>query len=438
MIGTLAVILLIAGFIGSSEYFSKLAQAEKRWEYIAFSAILGGLFGIYGNLAGFSYNGAIISVRDMGPMLAGYISGPGGGLLAGLIAGLHRLMMGGITAEACVVATCSIGLICGFISERKNEFIAVPHRAFILSALMETFHLGIVLLMVKPYETALDIVNSIATPFIISNAVGFLLMVVIINHTKKQREVMLERNRLQSELEVGSVIQHSLLPHITEEYPGISTLDIAASMEAAKKVGGDFYDLFFVDSSHLAFLIGDVSGKGIPAALFMANSKITLQNCIRDIPKLSVAMETANNSLCARNDAEMFVTLWAGVLDISTNECTYVCAGHNPPVIISDGTPEYLRTKNDLVMAAIEGSSYQEHSFRLKKGDVLYLYTDGVTEADNAAHEQYGEERLLECLKEIGNSDSEQINERVKESVARFVNGNSQFDDMSMLCFRIK
>ncbi|MBR0120939.1 MAG: SpoIIE family protein phosphatase, partial [Clostridia bacterium] len=277
MVGTLAVILVVAAFIGGSELLIKFTDEKRAWKYSIIAGVLGGVFGVYGNISGVSFNGAVISVRDIGPMLAGFTGGPIGGLIAGLVAGLHRLFMGGITAQACVVATCSIGLICGFISQKYRKIVEKPGWAVVIGSVMEAFHLSIVLAMVKPFETALDIVRHIAIPFILVNAIGFTMMITIITYTERQRKLALERSRLQSELEVANVIQHSLLPVINESYPGREEIDVSAFMEAAKEVGGDFYDTFFVDKNHIAFVIGDVSGKGVPAALFMASSKIILQ-----------------------------------------------------------------------------------------------------------------------------------------------------------------
>ena len=436
MIGTLAVILVISAFIGGSDVLPKCTKGEKRYVYSAIVGLLGGIFGIYGNISGFELNGAVISVRDIGPMLAGFTGGPLGGLIAGLLAGLLRMTMGGITAEACIVATICIGVICGFVSLKWRDFVVKPYFAFLLSALMEAFHLGVVLIMVRPFETALDIVKQIAVPFIVVNSLGFVLMIIIMTYTEKQRTLALERSRLQSELSVANVIQHSLLPQINDDYPGCKELDIGASMEAAKEVGGDFYDVFFVDNSHLAFVIGDVSGKGVPAALFMASSKITLQNCIRDIHNLPEAIETANNVLCARNEAEMFVTLWVGILDIANGELKFISAGHNPPVLLHDNKPEYLKRKNCFVLAGMEGAKYREQSIQLESGDLVYLYTDGVTEAEDASHNLFGEDRLIKCFENNSSCKSAEIIDKVKASVDVFVNGNSQFDDMTMLCFK--
>ena len=436
MIGTLAVILVVSAFIGGSDILSKFIKTEKRRKYSIIVGVLGGVFGIYGNISGFDLNGAVISVRDIGPMLAGFTGGPAGGLIAGMIAGIHRLTMGGVTAQACVVATCCIGLICGAVSKKWYKYIVKPYFALLLSALMEVFHLSIVLIMVKPFETALDIVRQIALPFIAVNALGFVLMIIIMTYTEKQRNLAIERSRLRSELEVANVIQHSLLPLINENYPGCKEIDVSAFMETAKEVGGDFYDVFYVDSNHLAFVIGDVSGKGVPAALFMASSKITLQNCIRDIPDLSEAVETANNALCARNEAEMFVTIWVGILDFTSGTLDFVSAGHNPPVLLSNNKAEFLKIKNGFVLAGMDNMKYKKHSVQLDKGDTICLYTDGVTEAEDKKHQLFGEVRLLKSFENNSKNSPAEIIENVRKAVDSFINGNSQFDDMTMLCFK--
>lgn len=437
LIGTLAVILVVSSFISGSDLLTRYVDNKKRWLSILFTGIIGGIFGIYGNISGFDFNGAIISVRDIGPMLSGFTFGPISGLIAGAIAGIHRLTMGGLTAKACVVATCLIGLICGFISIKWHKLISKPLFALLLSALMEVLHLTIVLIMVKPFETALDIVKSIALPFVVVNSLGFALMIIIMNYIEKQHDISIERSRLKSELEIANVIQHSLLPYINDDYPGLKEIEVAGFMEAAKDVGGDFYDIFFVDNKHIAFLIGDVSGKGVPAALFMASAKIILQNCIRDSQNLGKAIEIANNVLCSRNEAGMFVTLWVGILNIENGELKFVSAGHNPPILVSDKLVSYLKYKNGFVLAGIENMKYEEQIINLKKDDLIFLYTDGVTEADNKNHELFSEERLLNCFNNKNNNPQEAIDE-VKKAVDLFIDGNNQFDDMTMFCLKWK
>ncbi len=441
MIGTLSVILLIAAFIGGSDVLAKLFGSQKGVKYALVMGVMGGIFGIYGTMSGIELRGAIISVRDIGPMLAGFTGGPIGGLVAGVIAGLHRFLVGSRATEtavtvtyACIIATVCIGLMCGLLSNKFRSRLIKPWWAFLIGVVMEVFHLSLVLLIVKPFDAALDIVKTIALPFILVNALGFTLMISMIVYIEKQREITLERSRLKTELEVATVIQHSLLPPITEKYPGRSEVAIAASMDPAKEVGGDFYDVFFVDKDRLAVVVADVSGKGIPAALFMATAKTTLQNCVRDYPSLSEAVSTANESLCSNNTAEMFVTAWIGVLELTTGRLSFICAGHNPPVLVSGGKAEYIKQRSGFVLAGMEGVRYRELSLDLKKGDKLFLYTDGVTEAENSAHELLGEDRLAACLEECASATPQDTLSAAKAAIDRHVNGFEQFDDITMLC----
>ena len=245
-------------------------------------------------------------------------------------------------------------------------------------------------------------------------------------------------SRIDEELAFAKNIQQSALPSVFPPYPDRKDFSLYASMDTAKEVGGDFYDVFYVDSTHLAFVIGDVSGKGVPAALFMASSKIVLQNCVRDVPELAEAVAAANNALCARNEAEMFVTIWVGVLDLESGELKFVSAGHNPAVLLRDGKPEYLRIRNGFVLGGMENMRYKVNTVSLSEGDMVYLYTDGVTEAEDAKHNLFGEDRLLECFEGKSESGTADMIDNVKKSVEIFINGNSQFDDMTMLCFKWK
>ena len=436
LIGTLAVILLVGVYAGSTQIMKGYIGKRKNWKFICIAGLFGGVFGIYGNISGFDLSGAVISVRDIGPMLAGFIGGPVSGLIAGVIAGVHRLFMGGITAAACVTATTLIGLICGLISRFFPGVLKNSEWVFLIGALMESMHLCIVLLMVKPFSTASDIVRQIALPFIVVNAIGIALMMGIIHFIENQQELSIERERMRSELEVANVIQHSLLPTLNDRYPGREEISVRGTMDAAKDVGGDFYDVFFVDDDRVAFLIGDVSGKGVPAALFMVTSKIILQNCVRNTRTLSEALYIANNALCERNEADMFVTVWAGVLDLKTGEVTYVSAGHNPPVLIRGGEPQYLKSRSNFVLGGMENVRYAESSLWMSEGDVFFLYTDGVTESSSKENGLFGEDRLLACLAEHADSDVQSILDGVRKAVDGFVQDNEQFDDLTMLCLK--
>ncbi len=437
MIETLAVMLVMALFLGSGKLYGKFFGEKRSIKYSIIAGLFGGLLAIYGNLAAVQTSGgALVSVRDMGPMIAGFAGGPIGGVIAGIIAGVHRFTMGGVTKYACIVATFLIGLACGLISKFSKLKQMKPWHSLLIGAGMELFHLSMVLLIVRPFDTALQIVKEMIIPFVLINAVGFTMMIAFINYMENQRAMQAERSRMQSELHVASTIQHSLLPKLSDTYPGRDELDVYATMIPAKEVGGDFYDIFFVDSNRIAFLIGDVSGKGIPAALFMASAKTILQNCIRDMPNLTSALSKANDALCEGNDAEMFVTIWVGILNIETGELKFSSCGHNPPILLSENKAEYIRIKPGFVMAGMEDVQYRENTTQINKGDTILLYTDGVVEAETKDHKLYGEERLIECLESLGDVNAETLVDEVKKSVDTFINGNSQFDDLTMLCIK--
>lgn len=247
--------------------------------------------------------------------------------------------------------------------------------------------------------------------------------------------VTAEKERIGAELNVAKQIQADMLPSIFPAFPERKEFDIFASMEPAKEVGGDFYDFFLVDDDHLAFLIADVSGKGVPAALFMVITKTLLNNHAMVGESLSEIFERVNNQLCENNKEGMFVTAWMGLLEISTGKLTYVNAGHNPPLVKgADAVFRYLQCRPGFVLAGMEDMMYQEGEVQLEKGSSIYLYTDGVTESINEKEELYGEDRLDIVLNRHKEDGPDKILEAVKESMDEFVGEAEQFDDITMLC----
>lgn len=243
--------------------------------------------------------------------------------------------------------------------------------------------------------------------------------------------------RIDAELAFAKAIQHSALPSVFPPYPGRKEFDIHAAMYTAKEVGGDFYDFYFVDEDNLAFMIADVSGKGIPAAMFMMQSKTLLKSCAESGMSIEQVFTTANEKLCEGNEAGMFVTAWMGLLNVKTGRMTFANAGHNPPLIKrADGSFEYLKVKAGFVLAGMEGIRYRKNELQLNPGDVLYLYTDGVTEATDANEQLYGEARLLNLLNSQPITSAQSVCERIKADVDAFVGEAEQFDDITMLCLR--
>ena len=240
--------------------------------------------------------------------------------------------------------------------------------------------------------------------------------------------------RIDAELAFAKAIQHSALPSVFPPFPNRKEFDIRACMHTAKEVGGDFYDFYFVDKNTLAFLIADVSGKGIPAAMFMMTAKTLLKSYAESGMGVAEVLTQANNKLCESNDAGMFVTVWMGYLNTKTGEVTYANAGHNPPFIRhADGRVDVVKSRPGLVLAGMEGIRYRTNTVQLKPGDLLYLYTDGVTEATDAENNLFGEARLQAVLQQKMSGDIQTVCTQVKEDVDLFVGEAPQFDDITML-----
>jgi len=256
----------------------------------------------------------------------------------------------------------------------------------------------------------------------------------ILNYIRDLMTMTAEKERISAELNVATQIQADMLPRIFPPFPERGEFDIYAIMNPAKEVGGDFYDFFLVDEDHLAIVIADVSGKGVPAALFMVIAKTLIKNHAQNKESPAGVFTNTNNQLCEGNDAGLFVTSWMAVLTISTGELSYVNAGHNPPLLKrKNGEYEYLRSRPGFVLAGMEGVRYREGSITLEDGDRLFLYTDGVTEATNADKELFGEERLKAALDSVGNAPIRDMLIFVKEQIDGFVGDAEQFDDITML-----
>ena len=252
-----------------------------------------------------------------------------------------------------------------------------------------------------------------------------------------KRYIAEAESRIDRELEFARQIQHSALPSVFPPYPERKDFEIFASMDAAKEVGGDFYDFCLTDSNHLMFLVADVSGKGIPGALFMMRAKTTIKNLVESGKSIDEVFTEANKGLCENNEAEMFVTAWMGLLDTETGVLQYVNAGHNPPLVRhKDGEFEYLRTRPNFILAGMDMTRYQKHELQLEKGDEIFLYTDGVTEAADTENKLYGEARLRDVLSAFRGTP-EGICRRVRADIEEFTKGAEQSDDITMLCVKL-
>ena len=251
--------------------------------------------------------------------------------------------------------------------------------------------------------------------------------------------VTAEKERIGAELDVATHIQKSMLPCIFPAFPDRKEFDVYATMNPAKEVGGDFYDFFMVDDTHLAVVMADVSGKGVPAALFMVIGKTLIKDHTEPGISLGDVFSDVNNMLCDSNSEGLFITAFEGVLDLVTGEFRYVNAGHEPPYICKQGEGyEAYRIKAGFVLAGMEDLRYREGSLQLSAGDRIFLYTDGVTEATDAENQLYGSERLHRVLNDHLDANPEALLAAVKADVDHFVGDAPQFDDITMLCMEYR
>ncbi len=278
--------------------------------------------------------------------------------------------------------------------------------------------------------------------FIIFATVGasvYMFSVIVQNQNERYEKQKIESSRLDTELTMASAIQSDMLPNIYPAFPERDEFDIYATMNPAKEVGGDFYDFFLVDDDHLCMVMADVSGKGVPAALFMMASKIILANNAMTGKSPAKILTDTNAAICSNNREEMFVTVWLGILEISTGKLIYANAGHENPVVKQTGGKfELIREKHGFVIGGMSGIVYKEYETKLEKGAKLFLYTDGVPEATNAEKELFGTERMLDALNGALDVSPEEVLKAVKNAVDGFVNSAEQFDDLTMLCMEYK
>lgn len=259
------------------------------------------------------------------------------------------------------------------------------------------------------------------------------------NYTKMIAAISAEEERIGTELALAARIQESMLPMTFPPFPERKEFEIYARMDPAKEVGGDFYDFFFIDEDHLCLVIADVSGKGVPAAMFMTISKIILSNTAKLGKSPSETLENANTAICPNNTEEMFVTVWMGILELSTGILTASNAGHEYPILKEpDGKFELLKDRHSFVIGGMEGLKYHSYELHIAPGTKLFLYTDGLPEATDAKKQMFGTDRILEVLNNSAEQDPEQILNAVTDAVNNFVKDAEQFDDLTMLCLHYK
>ena len=259
------------------------------------------------------------------------------------------------------------------------------------------------------------------------------------DYITKITEITAEKERIGTELALATRIQADMLPNIYPAFPDRPEFDIFATMDPAREVGGDFYDFFLVDDDHLCMMIADVSGKGVPAALFMMASRIILASNAKQGLSPAEILTRTNDAICQNNREEMFVTVWLGIFEISTGRLTAANAGHEYPVLMNSGEGfELVKDRHGFVIGGMSGMKYKEYELKLTPGSKLFLYTDGVPEATSADKELFGTDRMLKALNEKTDAAPEEMLKNVRRAVDVFVKDAEQFDDLTMLGFEYK
>ena len=254
---------------------------------------------------------------------------------------------------------------------------------------------------------------------------------------KERHRLELENERIGAELALATRIQSNSLPKEFPPFPDRKEFELYASMTPAKEVGGDLYDFFLIDDDHLALVIGDVSGKGVPAALFMMVASALIHNAAMGETSPARILTLVNRQICSRNPEDMFVTVWLGVLEISTGKLMATNAGHEYPAIKQpDGSFELFKDRHGVVIGAMDGVRYREYSIQLEPGSKLFVYTDGVAEATDSNEQLFGTERMITALRKADNSTPEEVLRIVRSDVDQFVGKAPQFDDLTMLCLQ--
>lgn len=449
LINTVAILALFSVVIYGAKSFDKFTKNKKI--RILIGSLVGGLFGIYAQHNGVNFVDSTVTVRDVGPMIAGVLGGPICGLFAGLIAGIYRFYVGfssildssifpiGGTTILCSFATVFIGILSGVFRDRVNK--DTKNRkwyALILVILLELFHLFVVfvfyIITTKDFGFSFKYILDIAPSFLLSNAIAMFIIILIFDMLNKYKNAEVKEVVNETELSTAAKIQTSMLPQNIGDLGETFRFSLFADMCPSKKVGGDFYDFFYVDKNNLCIIVGDTSDKGVGSALFSVKVKQMLKDYINIESSLDSAITKVNKELIKDNFQLMFVTLFAGIINLQTGKLTYINAGHCPPIYY-DGELKTLDKLSGPALGVVE-ANYISFYEKLSVNSNLVIYTDGVTDAVNKDNEQYGIDRFKKYVRANKNSTSKTFVKKALDEIKEF--GPEQVDDVTILELRYK
>lgn len=367
-------------------------------------------------------------------------------------------------SRALLAVVIPVAISVRYYSERFTIWVAIIMGIFFLGAVLISVYVGdhIDMNVLRiPAGTVIpegyspqDFIHSLSIPQneyikdlltrrFLPDILQYIVIVVICIKVSKwghetivaQAGVATEFSRMDTELKLARDIQENILPNLFPPYPDRNEFGIYATMEAAKEVGGDFYDFFLIDDNHLCMVMADVSGKGVPAALFMMISKVMIKTQAMQGLSPANILRTVNEQLCENDEIEMFVTAWVGILEIDTGIITASNAGHEYPVLArkEDKTYQIYKDRHGFVLGGMATSKYREYTITLQAGDSIFLYTDGVTEATNENNDLFGMERMVDALNQPHGDTQEEVLKHVRDAINRFTGDISQFDDITMM-----
>jgi sigma-B regulation protein RsbU (phosphoserine phosphatase) len=443
----ICVIIVFAYLFTRSRYFLEILEKRPSLKTQVILVVVFGLLSVYGTISGVSLYGAVLNVRDLGPIIAGLCCGPWVGIGAGIIGGLYRCAQGGPYMYTGLIAPILAGFLGGVMYLANKRELVPTWVAVVFVALVESLISLIAIIVATPAPQFFTILTVVAIPMIITNMVAVFIFSTIIQNLLSERKMKQEKEKLEfemarkdAELQIAAEIQRNFLP---ETIPKTEGFDVAAKSIPAKEVGGDFFDVMPLEvipmsNARTGIMIADVSGKGVPAALFMALSRIVVRVTAMWFKQPSEVISFANPIISNNSKTGMFVTLFYGVLDNVTRSITYVNAGHNPPLVLRKKTGDIEELNlTGIAVGALEDAEYNQVELQLSSGDVIVLYTDGITEAVNDREEMYDVPRLLETIRKTRDLSAQEIADEIIRSVFAFTGETPQFDDITLMVVKV-
>ena len=427
------VMAVIACFLVRAPFFSKLLVKKLEVQQQILLGFIFTLFSVYGAVNGLLVDGNLVALSHSGQILAGLLAGPVLGSCVGGVVAVLRYLLGGELVHISALTSLFAGVLAGLYYRFKaGSSISVIEGIFFTASFELVARIS-QLFFTANFDKTLKVQEVILLPMVLGHMMMVGIFMLVVQNLLEERRNRKIQERLESELSMARNIQLSLVPNSFPTFSNGQDIDIYAILQPAKEVGGDIYDFFFIDEDRFCFIIGDVSGKGMPAALFMSATRTLFKAQADREQDTAEILRRVNNELYRGNDSSMFVTVFCGILHMKTGEVIFSNGGHNPPYLYREGALEMLAHKHGPALGILEEIDYGSDKIILQSGDMLVMYTDGVSEAMNGLNEMYGVQRLEQAIVGNENAKGEEILKGIMIEVEQFVSGAEQSDDITML-----